>query len=626
MTDIALLDTETIDRIAAGEVVERPSSVVKELTENALDAGASAITVEIRGGGKQLIRVTDNGSGIDAQMVPLAFARHATSKLRSIDDLQTIRTLGFRGEALSSIAAVAKVELLTKTPDALSGTMYRIEGGVEKECGQAGLPQGTTVLVKDLFYHVPARQKFLKTDQTETSYITDLTEELSLSHPEIAFKLICDGKTRLQTAGSGSLQDVIYRIYGSRVSKNLIEIDDASGPYRMHGYLGKPALSRGSRRFESVFVNGRFVKDRILQKGIEDGYKRYLMQHQFPFVVLFFETEGHLVDVNVHPAKAQVRFSEEKAVYDFVCRCVSEALHSDELIEALPLRAKWQGGEVYSPRGCVNEPELQPVRETAEPYEAARRAQEHDAVVSEVSSPEPQEKLRSLFTPEYLSESAADETAGDGPLSEITGEQLAMPLPQTQRVRFRLIGSLFDTYWLLEFDGKLYLIDQHAAHERVNYEKFLKLFRETEPHSQQVFPAIPVTLQAQEIDLIERHLPYMESCGFEIDHFGGSEYRITAVPTETFGMDTQVFFLSFLDEINDLSTGTIDPDTVTDRLATAACKASIRGHDVITSAEAQHLLEQLFACDDPYHCPHGRPTLVSISKNEIEKMFRRVTP
>lgn len=622
MTQIELLDSQTIDRIAAGEVVERPSSVVKELTENAIDAGASSITVEIRGGGKALIRVTDNGSGIDADMVRQAFLRHCTSKLHKIEDLQTISTLGFRGEALSSIAAVSKVELLTKTADALTGTIYRIESGVEKEIRPAGLPQGTTILVKDLFFRMPARAKFLKTDQTEGMYVSDLMEQMALSHPQIAFKFINEGKIKLQTAGNGNLKDVIYRIYGSRISKNLIEIDAAQDHYRMYGFLGKPALSRANRRFESLFVNGRYVKDRILQKGIEDGYKRFLMQHQFPFTVVFFETQGHLVDVNVHPAKALVRFSQEKTVYDFVLHSVDAALHSETLIESVQLVKRDDTGTVSAmQRRDLPAADACILHETAEPYETGRMLTEkrkmpaaEDAGGEDLPAAAGVEAHLSAPT-EHV---GADDSAAQG------FEQMTLPIPQTRRKRFRLIGSLFDTYWLLEFDGKFYMIDQHAAHERVNYEKFLHIFRHTKPSSQQVFPAIMATLTAQEAAMAEKYRDYMHDYGFEIEPFGGNEYRITAVPTELYGMNAEGFFVSFLDEMNELSTGTLDPDTITDRLASSACKASIKGHDVISDDQAQKLLELLFECSDPYHCPHGRPTLISMTKNEIEKLFRRI--
>ena len=599
MTEIMLLDSETIDQIAAGEVVERPSSVVKELAENAIDAGASAVTVELRHGGKELIRVTDNGCGIDASMIPRAFERHSTSKLHSIRDLQQIATLGFRGEALSSIAAVSRVELLTRTENAMTGMRYRIEGGTEKEIQPAGLPQGTTVIVKDLFYHTPARQKFLKSDQTETSHVAQLMETLALSHPEISFRYIADGKVRLETAGTGNLIDVIYRIYGSGAVKNLIETDLSDGTYRLKGYLGKPVLSRGNRRFESVFVNGRSVTDRILQKGIEDGYKRYLMQHQFPFAVLFFEVPGTLVDVNVHPAKAQVRFSEEKEVYDFVCSGVRDALHTDSLIRDIPLQQNADTQQTIA--GPLFERPVPAIRESPEPYET-RMTQQVRLQTSETAD----------------AQQAFSESVSSG--------QLCLPVDPVHRMRFSLIGQLFATYWLLEYNGRLYLIDQHAAHERVNYERFLRIFRAGNVSSQQLYPAVSVTLQAQEMELAEKYRDYIASYGFEIDHFGGNEYRICAVPMEMFGMNAEVFFLSFLDEINDLSAGTTDPDIITDRLATAACKASIKGHDVIPDREALLLLEELFSCDDPYHCPHGRPTMISFSRAQIEKLFGRTVP
>ncbi len=659
MSEIRVLDPVTIDKIAAGEVVERPYSVVKELAENAIDAGADAVTIEIKDGGKSLIRITDNGSGIEAEMVRKAFLRHSTSKLREISDLESIRTLGFRGEALSSISAVARVELMTKTRDQLLGISYRIEGGKEISCEEVGLPDGTTILVKDLFYNTPARLKFMKSAQTEASYIASLAEELSLSHPEIAFKLIINGKVRFQTPGRGSLRDVLFQIYGADILKKTIDIDVTNGTYHMYGFIGKPELSRGNRKFESYFVNGRYVKNRIIEKGIEDGYKHYLMQHQFPFVLLMFEMDGSLVDVNVHPAKAEVRFSYEKELYDWLCASIAEALKEPEFIPEIPLAVKKEKAKKVEQHRKERKAEeassefFQKLKEeipaekikgagVEEIPERKEKAAAEEADRNTDKNMDSAERL--LYTPkakipDILSskplvkeapepyetralEKRKEEAASERKKAEYV--QMSLPIAQTERKRFRLIGEIFDTYWILEYDGKMYMVDQHAAHEKINYERLVRKFSQKSFASQQLHPPIIVSLNAEEEALLERFGNSFEAFGFEISPFGGREYSISAVPSDLYGMNEKEFFHSLLDEMDDLSGENADPDVILHRLATAACKMSVKGNDRISLHEAEILLKELFACDNPYHCPHGRPTMVAITKSELERMFKRI--
>jgi DNA mismatch repair protein MutL len=658
MSEIRVLDPVTIDKIAAGEVVERPYSVVKELTENAIDAGADAITIEVTDGGKSFIRITDNGSGIEADMVQKAFLRHSTSKLRQITDLESIHTLGFRGEALSSISAVSRVELMTKTKDQLLGISYKIEGGHEISCQEIGLPNGTTILVKDLFYNTPARMKFMKTAQTEGSYIASLIEELSLSHPEIAFKLIMNGKVRFQTPGNGRLKDVLFQIYGSEILKKTIDIDVSNEKYHMYGFIGKPELSRGNRKFESYFVNGRYVKNRIIERGIEDGYKHYMMQHQFPFVLLMFEMDGSLVDVNVHPAKAEVRFSYEKELYDWLSASIAEALKEPEFIPEIPLAIKEVPREKVSTSSAYREESSQisvrdrnapqtPDAKKSEPENIAVKVEnkKENSLSENVIHNESFTKERIVYTPKtkipdifssnvvvkeapepYETKSIEKQKAEKKVEAEKKEkyEQMSLPITQTERKRFRLIGEVFDTYWIIEYDGKMYMVDQHAAHEKINYERLVCKFSQKTFTSQQIHPPIIVALNAEEQALMEEYGDFFEEFGFGISSFGGNDYSISAVPQDLYGMNEKEFFHSLLDEMDDLSSNVQDPDVILHRLATAACKMSVKGKDVISLSEAETLLKELFQCDNPYHCPHGRPTMVAITRSEIERMFKRI--
>lgn len=675
MRKIAVLDQNTIDKIAAGEVVERPSSVVKELVENAIDAGATAVTVEITDGGKKMIRITDNGAGIEAGQIPLAFLRHATSKIEKVEDLEQIASLGFRGEALSSIAAVSQVELITKTPSAVSGSRYIIEGGVEHSLEELGAPEGTTFLVRNLFYNTPARSKFLKSDTTEANYIHTLMEQLALSHPEISFKYIQNRQVKLHSSGNYNVKDVIYSVYGRDITKALLEADFENDFMKITGFVGKPEIARGNRSFENYYINGRYVKNNIITKAIENAYKGFLMQHKFPFVSLQIEMEGNDLDVNVHPAKREVRFAREQEVYEAVYDTVRRALTAREMIPKVTIE-KPQPEKKEAPVKSVAIPE---------PFEKKRREQVYESTVKESPASyaihrekqifssseenlfegtlrqkqqkEEKQKLPKEEPPQEISKEEqrwtepqeavlkkedrkkeeqkkekpqTEKTKKEEPKSfikeqeeqqlELFEEKLLAP---ESRERIRLIGQVFDTYWLAQFGDAFYIIDQHAAHEKVYYERFVKKFRENTVDAQYLTPPMIVTLNLQEESLLKANEDYFRKFGFEIEHFGGKEYCISAVPSNLYGLSEEELFLEMLDHL--AAEGDKDAlDIFASRLATMACKAAVKGNHAMSPAEAEKLLDELLTLDNPYHCPHGRPTVISMTKTELEKKFKRI--
>ncbi len=675
MRKIAVLDQNTIDKIAAGEVVERPSSVVKELVENAIDAGATAVTVEITDGGKKMIRITDNGAGIEAGQIPLAFLRHATSKIEKVEDLEQIASLGFRGEALSSIAAVSQVELITKTPSAVSGSRYIIEGGVEHSLEELGAPEGTTFLVRNLFYNTPARSKFLKSDTTEANYIHTLMEQLALSHPEISFKYIQNRQVKLHSSGNYNVKDVIYSVYGRDITKALLEADFENDFMKITGFVGKPEIARGNRSFENYYINGRYVKNNIITKAIENAYKGFLMQHKFPFVSLQIEMEGNDLDVNVHPAKREVRFAREQEVYEAVYDTVRRALTAREMIPKVTLE-KPQPEKKEAPVKSVAIPE---------PFEKKRREQVYESAVREMHTPygmhtekqvfspseenlfegtlrqkqqkEEKQKLPKEEPPQEMQKKEQKQLEPQEPVlkkEEPKKEELPTEKPQTEetkkeepksfikeqeeqqlelfeekllapesRERIRLIGQVFDTYWLAQFGDAFYIIDQHAAHEKVYYERFVKKFRENTVDAQYLTPPLIVTLNLQEESLLKANEDYFRQFGFEIEHFGGKEYCISAVPSNLYGLSEEELFLEMLDHL--AAEGDKDAlDIFASRLATMACKAAVKGNHAMSPAEAEKLLDELLTLDNPYHCPHGRPTVISMTKTELEKKFKRI--
>ncbi len=753
---INILSDETINQIAAGEVIERPLSVVKELLENAIDAGSTAVSVEIRDGGISMIRVTDNGGGIAEEDVRNAFVRHATSKIRDARDLLSIQTLGFRGEALASIASVARVELITKTPGALMAVHYQIEGGVEKDFAQIGAPDGTTFIVRDLFKNVPARRKFLKSPQAEAARIQDILEKEALAHPEVAFRYLQDGRQLLATLGNGSLLDVIYSIYGRDVTNQLITVNRAyqrstlTGlpAVTVRGFIGKPVITRANRNFELYFVNERFVKNPMIMKAIEDGYRAFLMQHKFPFVVLMIDVNPEIVDVNVHPQKLEVRFSDGMLIYNSVLDAVQNALRQTELIVNTDLDNADGGRGAHAATSIGNGsavpktpviPHVEPfekkrVEETREVFAEALRPQLHPAAApkediylqgqthtgssgssdglherrseasvaqnstssSELSSfrTSPNEHSsgftlqdfdRSMETvrrenPAYMQESAdsvvsteivntsegqqasigsqhstdvissaaessdtsvahdvKDATDASAPSvsSETTAPAPAPQKPEQEnlfserflseqaRTAHRIIGQVFETYWLVEYGDKLYIIDQHAAHEKVNFERMMKRLREKKPASQYLNPPILLTLTADEARVLEEHMSYFEQLGYVISSLGDRDYSISAIPTDLPELSKKELLLEILDELTD-EAGMTTPDTIYDKIASMSCKAAVKGNNKLSLMEADALIGELLTLENPYACPHGRPTIISMSKTELEKKFKRI--
>ena len=626
MPHIQVLDQVTIDKIAAGEVIERPASIVKELVENAIDAGADSVTVEIRDGGIDFIRVTDNGCGIPHDEVRSAFLRHSTSKIRSVEDLMYISSLGFRGEALSSIAAVTRTELITKTGDCEFGTRYVIEGGKEVSLEETGAPDGTTFLVHQLFYNVPARRKFLKTPMTEAGHVQDLLMHLALSHPEVAFLFKNNNQEKLRTSGNGKLKDVIYNIYGRDIAANLLDIDYEKSGLRITGYLGKPVITRGNRNFENFFVNGRYVKSPMISKSLEDAYKDFTMQHKFPFAVLHFHVDGETIDVNVHPSKMELRFKDGEAVYQMVYHAVTSALSGKELIPTASLP---------EPR-VPNQPEVsgqQKTQSQAEGYSHPKNssASDNGSFPKAPSShgPEPFEKKRmeAMGIVKEPPSPYGKEPPVPPSAEEKKEEQMELfdgrLLSEEARKRHRLIGQVFDTYWLVEYDGSLYIIDQHAAHEKVLFEQNFASLKSREYTSQYISPPIILSLSMREAELLNRSIDVFRQVGFEIEPFGGSEFAVRAVPGNLLSLAKKELLMEMIDSLSEEG-GRIAPESVYDRIATMSCKAAVKGNTNLSFAEADQLIDSLLKLENPYQCPHGRPTIISISKYEMEKKFKRI--
>lgn len=617
MPNIAILNQETIDKIAAGEVVERPCSVVKELVENAIDAGSTAITVEIKEGGISFIRITDNGCGIERDQVAVAFYRHSTSKIRSAEDLLTVKSLGFRGEALSSISAVARVELITKTYDELTGTRYVIEGSKELSNEEIGAPDGTTFIVKDLFYNVPARRKFLKTAQTEGSYISDMVEKLALSHPDISFKFINNNQTKLHTSGNGNRKDIIYHIFGREISSSLLEVKHECEYFKVEGFIGKPVITRGNRNYENYFINGRYVKSNILSRAIEEAYKSFLMQHQYPFTVLYFTFFSEL-DVNVHPTKMELRFDNNNEIYVELCDTIYAILSHKEMIPEVPVDS------TPAPKKIVHEYK-EPI---PEPFEKRRINEVRAAESRSVYGQSVTSTVKNYSATEPAAKAPGTSTAYE-PAQVVTGTQQTLGdydkvfLTESSKKQFSIIGQLFKTYWLIEFEDKLYIIDQHAAHEKVLYEKTMARLANKDFTSQRISPPIVMTLDARECEMLEKYRPQIEQFGYEVEHFGGKEYMISAIPDNLFNIDMKDLFIEMLDDFSN-ATGRQTPDIITEKVASMSCKAAVKGNDKLTLPEINKLIDELLSLDNPYNCPHGRPTIISMSKYEIEKKFKRI--
>lgn len=653
MAKINILDNQTIDKIAAGEVVERPASVVKELVENAIDAGADAVTVEIKEGGTTLIRVTDNGGGIEKSQVENAFLRHATSKISSADDLTRLVSLGFRGEALASIAAVAQVELITKTPEDLTGIRYLIEGGVEKEREEIGAPGGTTLLVRNLFYNTPPRKKFLKQPRTEGSYVADLMEHLAMSNPQVSFKFLLNGQNKFYTTGSGDLREIVFRIYGKDIAGALTDFRCEKEGMTVTGLLGKPVINRANRSYEIFYINGRYIRSTLISKAVEEGYREYLMQHKFPFCILHFQIDTEKIDVNVHPSKMEVRIADGPDFYETVREAVEEALREREMIPEVTLsdsekkeakKAERNGGrtketapEPFEKRriaqslqklGGQNGAEMPFPGKEGEPeqtasiraiYEKNRPAEANvlrQTAVYHAGSGTEKEDRASSVVPVPPRETAAEKT-----------EQMTMfddkMLSAKAKEQYEIIGQLFGTYWLISYQEKLLIVDQHAAHEKVRYERLMRHFREKEAASQQINPPMIVTLNNQEKECLQNHMEDFAALGFVIEEFGGNDYAIRGVPLDLYGYTEGTFFYEILDELAaEAVAGT--PESVRVRIATMACKAAVKGNMRMSRQEMGALIDELLTLDNPYNCPHGRPTIISMSRQELEKKFKRI--
>ena len=667
MAHINILDNQTIDKIAAGEVVERPSSVVKELVENAIDAGANAITVEIKDGGTSFIRVTDNGGGIEKSQVHNAFLRHATSKISSVDDLTDLVSLGFRGEALASIAAVSMVELITKIASDLTGIRYVIEGGIEKEREEIGAPEGTTVLVRNLFYNTPPRKKFLKQPQTEGSYVADLMEHLAMSNPGVSFKFVMNEQTKFYTTGNGDLSEIIYRIYGKDISKELVPLRYNEEGISIKGLLGKPVILRANRNYEIFYVNGRYIKSTLISKAIEEGYREYLMQHKFPFCVLHFQIDTERIDVNVHPTKMEVRIADGPAFYDTVRDAIHEALHATEMIPEVTLT---EGKSKKSDSAAVKQSVPEPFEQRRILNSAESSADKSDYKTSVLPDQSAYDRVRESTEYSITSHNTIDNIrdtvsaytdtdididknnvvtntvnrnaktdvdnavpntnrnvtmSTENTISSTTQTELFENkiLSEESRAYYEIIGQLFNTYWLVSYEDKMLIIDQHAAHEKVKYERLIRHFHEHDIVSQTINPPIIVTLSGRERECYLKHSEDFESLGFVIEEFGGNDYAVRGVPLDLYGYGAKEFFREILEELSD-EVGAGTPESVRIRIATMACKAAVKGNMRMSRQEAEELINELLTLDNPYHCPHGRPTIISMTKYEIEKKFKRI--
>ena len=702
MANITVLDQSTINKIAAGEVIERPASVVKELLENAIDAHATAVTVEIKDGGCSMIRVTDNGWGIPKEEIPLAFLRHATSKIKTVEDLFTISSLGFRGEALASIAAVAQVELITKTGNSLTGSRYQIEGGVEKGLDEIGAPEGTTIIARSLFYNTPARKKFLKTPMTEGAHVAALVEKIALSHPDISIRFIQNNQNKLYTSGNHNLKDLIYTVFGREIAGNLLPVEINEDWITVTGFTGKPVIARSNRNYENYFINGRYIKSTIISKAIEEAYKPYMMQHKYPFTMLHFHIEPDTLDVNVHPTKMELRFADGEKVYHAVLRAVSNALAHKELIPQVSLEAKQEKEARQLAEKLAPRPEPFEVRRrenlsqkiSGSPVQVQHGGPSSGAGSVYAQSAPPRPSFVNELMPDWLKErrkeqekrsvspaavnphqtentvSAGKDIGAGGPASgqtapsqtdssqtvpshpepgmtgnsDTTGtasahaaagtagctaepEQLDLfdgkLLDPKARLKHKLIGQLFDTYWMVEYNEQLFIIDQHAAHEKVLYENTIKSLKTRQYDMQMVDPPIILTLNMNEELLLEKYMDYFTGIGFEIEPFGGREYAVRGVPANLFSIAKKELLTEMIDGLSeDMSVH--NPDIIYEKVASMSCKAAVKGHHTMSFQEANVLIDQLLDLENPYACPHGRPTIISMSKYELEKKFKRI--
>lgn len=648
---IQVLDKETINKIAAGEVIERPSSVVKELVENAIDAGSTAVTIEIKDGGISFIRITDNGSGISKDDIPMAFLRHSTSKIKSIEDLMNVSSLGFRGEALSSIAAVSQVELITKTADDFTGSRYVIEGGNEISLEEVGAPDGTTFIVRNLFYNTPVRRKFLKTAATEAGYVNALIEHLSLSHPDISFRFINNNQNKLHTSGNMNLKDIIYGVYGRDITSNLMEISGKTQDVEITGFIGKPVICRGNRGYENYYINGRYIKSSIITKAIEEAYKGYIMPHNYPFTAIHFKINPSIMDVNVHPTKMELRFSKNEFVYRFVLETVKECLANRELAARVKLPDPVKQQQFTKSPENIKQTEKSYVQENTDskPYQAPRIEPPRESFYNSTESSVKQKTVNENQTtgfiknitdytkmpptrlPEPFEIKRSDEMIKeDKKIYEAEkkqeAEQLSMfdtPLmSEKAKADYRIIGQLFETYWLIEYEDKFYMMDQHAAHEKILYERFMNHLKVKDMDTQMIMPPVIIELNMQQEDAYKRNKQAFSRLGFEIEEFGGNAYKVNGLPAGLPNINLKQMLIDMIDGLTD--DNSTDLDIITERVATMSCKAAVKGNNKLSFEEAKELIEELMQAENPYNCPHGRPTLIVMSKYEVERKFKRI--
>ena len=642
---ISVLDKNTIDKIAAGEVVERPSSIVKELVENAIDSGALAISIEIKDGGTSLIRVTDNGGGISKDEIKMAFLRHATSKIRRANDLFNIHTLGFRGEALSSISSIAKCEIISKPSTQLTGVRYVIEGGTEVSFEDVGAPVGTTLLIRDIFFNTPVRRKFLKSTSTETAYISELVEKFMLSNLDVSIRYIVNNQTKLQSSGNGDLKEVIYQIYGREVHKALIEVDYSEDDISIKGFIAKPEISRANKSQLIYFVNGRYVRDKHIIKAIEDAYADRMMQHKYPFAVLMIEIDTQSVDVNVHPSKMEIRFSDEAYIYEKVKKAIEVSLKKADMIRQAGIDEEKKSA---IKRNFERLPEpfeknkLTLLTESDKNITTANLSDKKEEFLKDLPSIDlslkpdkvlPELKVDTIISTfdkadlerEYKQnnrEVIYENKVNEDKLQEPAVKQLEFLDKKASKKR-NIIGQIFDTYWIVEFDKSMYIIDQHAAHEKVLYERFLKQFEKEELSSQLISPATVISLSSTEADAVEKHLPSLKKLGFEIEHFGGREYSISAIPNILPSVNKEVWLGELISELLEVDS-VKNTESILEKIASMSCKAAIKGNQKISFEEAKILIDELLELENPYNCPHGRPTVIKMTKTEIEKKFKRI--
>jgi DNA mismatch repair protein MutL len=671
MPDIHVLDQNTINQIAAGEVIERPASVVKELLENAIDAKASAVTVEIKEGGIGFIRITDNGCGIEKNDVKIAFLRHSTSKIMSAEDLVTVSSLGFRGEALSSIAAVGQVELITKTKGELTGVRYVIEGGEEKALEEVGVPDGTTFIVRNLFFNTPARRKFLKSTVTEAGYISDIVERIALSHPEVSVRFIVNGQNKLHTSGNGNLKDVIYGVFGREIAANLLEINQENEFMKISGFIGKPIISRGNRNYENYFINGRYIRSSLISKAIEEAYKPFMMQHKYPFTALHITIDGSLLDVNVHPTKMELRFRNQEQIYPYILKLIGDTLLGKELIpESVCDDEKTEKAKINNE---LKEQKKQVAyKPLAEPFEVNRRSEQIEKkvenkpidnksnafsrpafskpIINRDTKPITNNDINIKTEDKHKTQLEADNKStevfvenkvnivesNDNLIKDnddfITNYKNASQLTlfeeklltKEAREKHILVGQVFDTYWIVQFGDKMFIIDQHAAHEKVLYERTLAKYRERKAISQSINPPIILTLSMSEEAMLKQYMDIFTDFGYEIEHFGGKEYCVRAVPYDLYSISKEDLLMEILDNLSEETGGKITPQLITEKIASMSCKAAVKGNNRLSEAEVNKLIDELLTLENPYNCPHGRPTIISMSKYELEKKFKRV--